>query len=103
SLREFDDRITAPLHGFRDADDYYTRASCKPYLAAVTTPSLVIHAANDPFMSPSVVPKASDLSAAITLELSNHGGHVGFVAGQPWAPHYWLESRVPAFLATHIA
>jgi predicted alpha/beta-fold hydrolase len=103
SLREFDDRITAPLHGFRDADDYYTRASCKPYLAAVTTPSLVIHAANDPFMSPSVVPKASDLSAAITLELSNHGGHVGFIAGQPWAPHYWLESRVPAFLATHIA
>jgi predicted alpha/beta-fold hydrolase len=103
SLREFDDRITAPLHGFRDADDYYARASCKPYLAAVATPSLVIHAADDPFMSPSVVPTARQLSTAITLELSNHGGHVGFVAGQPWAPHYWLESRVPAFLATHFA
>ena len=103
SLREFDDRITAPLHGFRDADDYYTRASCKPYLAAVATPSLVIHAADDPFMSPSVVPTVRQLSAAITLELSNHGGHVGFVAGQPWAPHYWLESRVPAFLVSHFA
>jgi predicted alpha/beta-fold hydrolase len=103
SLREFDDRITAPLHGFRDADDYYARACCKPYLAAVATPSLVIHAANDPFMSPTVVPKESDLSAAITLELSDHGGHVGFVAGQPWAPRYWLESRVPAFLASRFA
>ena len=103
SLREFDDRITAPLHGFRDADDYYARASCKPYLAAVATPSLVIHAADDPFMSPSVVPTARQLSAAMTLELSNHGGHVGFVGGQPWAPQYWLESRVPAFLASHLA
>lgn len=103
SLREFDDRITAPLHGFHDADDYYARASCRPYLAAVATPSLVIHAVDDPFMSPGVVPTARQLSAATTLELSNHGGHVGFVAGQPWAPHYWLESRVPAFLASHFS
>jgi len=100
SLREFDDRITAPLHGFRDAEDYYARASCKPYLAAISTPTLVIHAADDPFMSPAVVPAERELSAALTLELSPHGGHVGFVGGEPWAPHYWLETRVPAFLAT---
>ena len=101
SLREFDDRITAPLHGFRDADDYYARATCKPYLSAIVTPSLVLHAVDDPFMSPSVVPKESELSTAISFELSSHGGHVGFVAGEPWAPRYWLESRIPAFLAPH--
>jgi predicted alpha/beta-fold hydrolase len=102
SLREFDDRITAPLHGFRDADDYYTRATCKPFLAAVSTPTLVIHAEDDPFMSPTVVPKAGELSAAITLELASHGGHVGFVGGEAWAPRYWLETRIPAFLASQL-
>ena len=102
SLREFDDRITAPLHGFRDADDYYARATCKPYLLHIDTPTLVLHAVNDPFMSPWTIPKARELSAAMTLELSSTGGHVGFVGGKPWSPHYWLESRVPAFLATHI-
>jgi uncharacterized protein len=100
SLREFDDRITAPLHGFGGADDYYARASCRPYLSAIVTPSLVIHAADDPFMSPTVVPTERELSGAITLDLSSHGGHVGFVGGEPWAPRYWLETRIPDFLAT---
>lgn len=103
SLREFDDRITAPLHGFRNADDYYTRASCKPFLSAIGTPTLVIHARDDPFMSPTVVPEQRELSTTTTLELSNSGGHVGFVGGEPWAPQYWLEARIPAFLATYIA
>jgi predicted alpha/beta-fold hydrolase len=103
SLREFDDRITAPLHGFHGADDYYARAGCRPYLSAIVTPTLVIHALNDPFMSPTVVPGERELSAAISLELSNYGGHVGFVGGEPWAPHYWLETRIPAYLATRFA
>jgi uncharacterized protein len=103
SLREFDDRITAPLHGFRDVDDYYAHASCKPYLSAINTPTLVVHATDDPFMSPTVVPTEQELSAMVTLELSIHGGHVGFVGGEPWAPHYWLETRIPNFLATHFA
>lgn len=101
SLREFDDLITAPLHGFRGADDYYSRATCKPYLSAISTPTLVIHATDDPFMSPAVVPAEGELSATVTLELSSKGGHVGFVSGDPWSPHYWLEIRVPSFLATH--
>ena len=101
SLWEFDDRITAPLHGFQDADDYYARATCRPYLSAIAVPNLVIHAADDPFMSPTVVPGEEDLSAATRLELSRHGGHVGFVAGEPWAPRYWLEMRIPAFLSTY--
>ncbi len=102
SLREFDDRITAPLHGFRDADDYYSRASCIAWLSSITVPTLVVHASDDPFMSPTVVPKQSDLSTAVSIELASSGGHVGFVAGQPWAPHYWLESRVPEFLVNHL-
>ncbi len=103
SLWEFDDRITAPLHGFHGADDYYARAGCKPYLSEIVTPTLVIHALNDPFMSPTVLPGERELSAALTLELAADGGHVGFVGGQPWAPHYWLESRIPAFLAARFA
>jgi uncharacterized protein len=103
SLREFDDRITAPLHGFRGAEDYYARASCRPYLSVIVTPSLVIHAADDPFMSPAVVPRERELSMAVRLELSSRGGHVGFVGGEPWAPRYWLETRIPDFLATRFA
>jgi hypothetical protein len=103
SLREFDDRITAPLHGFHGADDYYTRAGCKPYLSGIVTPTLVIHALNDPFMSPTVLPGELELSEALTLELSARGGHVGFVGGEPWAPQYWLETRIPDFLASRFA
>lgn len=102
SLREFDDRVTAPLHGFRGADDYYARATCRPYLARIFVPTLVIHAGDDPFMSPTVVPRLRELSGAISLELSPHGGHVGFVGGAPGAPHYWLETRIPTFLAAHL-
>jgi len=101
SLREFDDRITAPLHGFRDADDYYARATCRPHLANIAAATLLIHAADDPFMSPTVVPAGRELSRATKLELSPHGGHVGFIAGERWAPHYWLETRIPAFFAAH--
>lgn len=101
SLREFDERVTAPLHGFRDADDYYTRAACRPYLAGIAAPTLLIHAADDPFMSPGVVPGAKELSGSTLLELSPHGGHVGFVSGAPWAPQCWLETRIPAFFAAH--
>jgi uncharacterized protein len=103
SLREFDDRITAPLHGFLNVDDYYARASCKPFLKDIGTPTLVIHASDDPFMSPTVIPNQQELSTTITLELSSSGGHVGFVGGEPWAPQYWLEMRIPDFLATHFA
>ena len=52
-------------------------------------------------MSDAVIPDASDLPPAITYELSQHGGHVGFIQGSPWRPHYWLEKRIPAWLATH--
>ena len=95
----FDDKITAPLHGYADVHDYYRQASCRRYLRHIQTPTLILHAEDDPFMLPEAIPYADELSSSITLELSTYGGHVGFVSGSPWRPVYWLEQRIPAFLA----
>ncbi len=100
---EFDDAVTAPLHGFRDVHDYYARASSRQYLQRIRVPTLMLHAEDDPFMTPDAVPRREELSPSARLELSAHGGHVGFVHGSlPWRPRYWLEERIPAFLATHL-
>lgn len=99
SFRQFDDCVTAPLHGFRNADHYYSVASSRQYLRAIAVDTLILHACDDPFMTPAVVPMRSELSAHVELELYPHGGHVGFIAGHwPWRPHYWLEQRIPAYL-----
>lgn len=96
----FDDRITAPLHGYANVHDYYARASCRPYLRYIRVPTLILHALDDPFMHPEATPEADELSPSVRLELSSHGGHVGFVAGRwPWRAEYWLEQRIPEFLA----
>lgn len=95
----FDDQITAPLHGYSGVHDYYARASCRPYLKDIAIPTLILHARDDPFMLPDAIPDATELSESVILELSRHGGHVGFVSGPtPWQPTYWLEQRIPAFL-----
>lgn len=99
NLWEFDNQITAPIHGFKNADDYYNSASCKTYLTSIKTPTLIIHAEDDPFMTPDVIPKSNELSCDVTLELSPHGGHVGFVsANKKGAPYLWLKDRIPYFL-----
>jgi predicted alpha/beta-fold hydrolase len=102
TFREFDDYVTAPLHGFADADDYYARCSSRSFLKSIRTPTLILHALDDPFMTPEVVPSAAELSPQVTLEIAPHGGHVGFVSGPPWHPVYWLEERIPAFLDSHL-
>ncbi|MDX5333468.1 MAG: hydrolase, partial [Gammaproteobacteria bacterium] len=95
----FDDMVTAPLHGFAGVDDYYARASSRQFLAGVQRPTLVLHARNDPFMFAHSVPTAQELSPHIRLELSEHGGHVGFVEGRiPGLARYWLERRIPQWL-----
>lgn len=95
---EFDD-VWAPVNGFEGALDYYARASSGPYLARIQTPTLAIHAADDPFMTPAIIPAAGDLSPAVTLEVCARGGHVGFLAAGPrLAPRWWLEERIPRFL-----
>ena len=99
SLRAFDDQVTAPLHGYRDVDEYYSSASCRPHLQRIRKPTLILHARDDPFMTQEIVPNASELSPCTTLELSDRGGHVGFVAGTaPMQPRYWLEDRIIAWL-----
>lgn len=100
TFRAFDDRVTAPLHGFSGVDDYYRRASSRPYLHKIEVPTLLLHARDDPFMLPSTVPAAYELSPAVTLELSDRGGHVGFIGGPlPWRPVFWVDQRILLFLA----
>lgn len=100
TLRQFDDCITGPLHGFVDADDYYTRCSPLQRLRAITVPTRMIHALDDPFIPAATLPSAEQLPPAVTLEWSPHGGHVGFVQGQPpLQVSYWLDGAIPRMLA----
>lgn len=78
TLWEFDDRFTAPLHGFLDADDYWLRASAKPHLHRIRVPALALNALNDPFVPASSLPRADDAGPNVTLWRPAHGGHVGF-------------------------
>lgn len=80
-LREFDDMFTAPLHGFRDADDYYARASARPHLHRIRIPALVLNARNDPFVPSWSLPRAGEVGTAVTLWQPAQGGHVGFPDG----------------------
>ncbi|MBA3660982.1 MAG: hydrolase [Gammaproteobacteria bacterium] len=103
TMAEFDDKVTAPLHGFTGVDDYYNASSSRQFLNHITVPTLIIHAKDDPFMSEDVIPQQDDLPANIFLEITERGGHVGFVGGRyPWRPDYWLESRVPHFLNDYL-
>lgn len=100
SLRAFDERVTAPLHGFAGADDYYARSSSRPFLRRIARPTWIIQAKDDPFMTEAVIPEPHELSPSVTLELSEVGGHVGFVDGAvPWAPRRWLDARIVEVLA----
>jgi len=91
----FDHNVTAPLHGFASADDYYTKSSSKQFLKNITTPTLILHSKDDPFMSQKAIPTKEELSSSVTLELTEHGGHVGFVYGKsPFRAKYWIEKRL---------
>ncbi|MFT5880378.1 MAG: putative alpha/beta-fold hydrolase [Moritella sp.] len=92
---EFDDQVTAPLHGFKDALDYYKQCSGLQYLYKIQTPTLFIHAEDDPFLTKKVIPTEANMSEQISFELSKYGGHVGFVYGSILKPKYWLEERIP--------
>ena len=107
TLWDFDDVVTAPLHGFRDAADYYARSSSLGWLKSVRRPVLLLNAVDDPFLPPSVlddVRRVAAQNAALHVEFPPGGGHVGFVSGaSPWRPFYFAESRVAAFLAPYLA
>ncbi|MFK8054448.1 MAG: hydrolase [Woeseiaceae bacterium] len=99
TFEAFDDLVTAPLHGFDGKDDYYSSSSSRQYLKSISRPTLVIHAEDDPFMNTDMIPTAKELSSSVVLELSDKGGHVGFIEGDaPWRLHYWLPKRIAHFL-----
>ena len=92
TLYEFDDLVTAPLHGFRGTDDYWTRASSAPWLAAIQVPTLVLNALNDPFLPAAALLEATrTASADVSLEFPATGGHVGFPARRDWLARRILE------------
>ncbi|MBF0286648.1 MAG: hydrolase [SAR324 cluster bacterium] len=95
SIREFDDKVTAVLHGFENVDHYYSVVSSKQYLRDIQIPTLMIHSEDDPFMTPEAIPQPEDLSASITLDLLPAGGHVGFISGSwPCKSYVWSEKRI---------
>lgn len=101
-LHAFDNIVTAPLHGFRDTEDYWARASAKPLLRAVQVPMLLINAKNDPFYPVHALPTAADVSASVVLEQPATGGHVGFAQGAlPPGNIAWLPRRLLQFFDQH--
>lgn len=107
TLFEFDDAVTAPVHGFADARDYYHRSSSIHFLDAIRRPTLLLSAYDDPFLPPAILHDVEEIASAnpcITTEFHRQGGHVGFVAGKwPFSPRYYAEDRVLSFLRTTIA
>lgn len=96
---KIDNQFTAPVHGFKDVHDYYEKNSSRQFLRSVCTPTQIIYALDDPFFTPEVLPTEDELSNSVTLELANHGGHVGFIEGSvPFRPHFWLDSRIPELI-----
>jgi uncharacterized protein len=103
SFWEYDERVVAGLYAFEGAEDYYRQSSSREKLGAIRTPTLIIQAQDDPFMTPDVIPREDELAECVDLELSAGGGHVGFVGGfWPGWPRYWLESRIPAYLVQRL-
>ncbi|NUQ62296.1 MAG: alpha/beta fold hydrolase [Pirellulales bacterium] len=97
---QFDDRVTGPLNGFDGAEDYYAKTRCDTLLRYVSVPTLIVNARNDPLVPACLIPDAQSVSGHVTLEISESGGHMGFISGRwPWAPRFWLDTRVPEFLA----
>jgi predicted alpha/beta-fold hydrolase len=101
TIYDFDDAVTAPVHGFADAHDYYTRSSSLSSLGRIRVPTLLLSSCDDPFLPSAVLERARANAAgnsALSLEFTSHGGHVGFVGGRfPWRPSYYAERRVFQF------
>lgn len=95
-FRAFDDVVTAPLHGFAGAQEYYAQSSARRYLHGIQVPTLIVQARDDPFLPACALPDESELSPAVRLELSGRGGHVGFVGGR--GPRDWLQRRIADYL-----
>jgi hypothetical protein len=99
TFREFDDAATARLHGFRDVDDYYGSSSSAQFLPRIRVPTLLVHAADDPFVPEDAIPHdAIRTNPALYAAIVPQGGHVGFIAGQRGRPEFWAEAEAARFL-----
>jgi len=101
-LYDFDNVFTAPLHGFRNTDDYWARASAKPHLHTIRIPALVVNTRNDPFVPVRCLPSQAEVGPYVTLWQPAHGGHVGFPKGTPPGHVRTLPDEVGGWLAGHI-
>ncbi len=107
TLWDFDDVATAPIHGFRDAADYYARSSSIGFLAGIRRPTLLFNAVDDPFLPPAVLDRVRSVARntpALHVDFPARGGHVGFVGGAvPWRAEYFMERHVVGWLADRLA
>ncbi|WP_159991827.1 YheT family hydrolase [Pelistega ratti] len=97
TLKAFDDIYTGPIHGFKDAEDYWRRCSAKPVLKNIHTPTLILNAKNDPFIPANSLPTVDEVSSEVLLHQPLHGGHVGFSQGRFPSHLGWLSQRVLRF------
>ncbi|MGQ0562902.1 MAG: YheT family hydrolase [Gemmatimonadota bacterium] len=103
SFREFDDAVTAPLHGFASAEDYYTRSSSAQFVPRIRVPTLLLHSEDDPFLPASSIPRAAIAqNQHVTASIQRQGGHVGFIYGTPATPRFWAEENAARFLSEHL-
>lgn len=103
TLRELDEAMTAPVHGFADAEDYYARVSARRYLPGIQVPTLVLRAQDDPLISPEDIPhELLRLNGALLAVITPNGGHVGWIQGRPPAYRLWSQRQAAAFLAQYL-
>jgi predicted alpha/beta-fold hydrolase len=97
---QFDDQVTAALHGFDGVADYYRRCSSRQFIPSIRVPTLILHARSDPFMFPETLPSVQELPDNVWLEVTEQGGHVGFIQGTiPGWADYWAERRIAQWLS----
>jgi len=102
-FREFDEVLTAPLHGFSSADDYYAKVTVRGLLGSIVHPTLIIHALDDPLVPAECIPRKNEISDKVILHITRQGGHVGFIQGNtPWRAEYWLKGRILDFLKSSV-
>ena len=106
TLTDFDDAVTAPVHGFTSARDYYTQSSSRHFLTGIRRPTLLLSAYDDPFLPRKVLDDVANMAATnswLSVEFHDRGGHVGFVSGRvPWRSRYYAEERTVGYLAEHL-